>query len=135
MIFFFDECVSPYMAAMLGQFDRDHEMRASSHYFDQGTPDTEWMPVVASWDNDVVVVSGDGRILRNKVERKVLKECGRSFVCLAPGWTKLPWNEYAWKIVKVWPDIRKNIEEARFSIILEVSLSLKVQTLGRIDKL
>jgi hypothetical protein len=135
MIFFFDECVSPYTAAMLGQFDRDHEMRASSHYFNPGTPDTEWMPVVASWDNNVVVVSGDGRILRNRVEKRVLKDCGRSFVCLAPGWTKLPWKEYAWKIVKVWPDITKNIEEARFPIILEVSLSPKVQTLGRIDKL
>jgi hypothetical protein len=101
MIFFFDECISHHAVAMIGQFDRDHEMRASVHYFDPGAPDTEWMPIVASWGNDSVVVSGDGRILRNRVERKVLRDCRRSFVCLAPGWTKLPWSEYAWKIVKV----------------------------------
>jgi hypothetical protein len=135
VIFFFDACVSRYVAYMLGHFDRNHQMRASVDHFKEGTPDKEWMPVVASWGDDVVVVSGDGRILRNRAEKQVLKECRRTFVCLAPVWPKLPWEEYAWRFVKVWPDIIKNVQQARYPTVFEVSHNLKVQSTGRIDQL
>ncbi|MBN2020637.1 MAG: hypothetical protein JW749_10490 [Sedimentisphaerales bacterium] len=132
MIFFFDECISEYAARMLGSFDRRNEMRASIDNFDKGTPDEEWLPKVSSWGDRTVVVSGDARILRNQVQRQVLKECKIAFVYLAPGWTKLPWEEYAWRIVKVWPDIVKNVEQAPYPSVFEVSLGLKVQPEGRI---
>ena len=135
MIFFFDENISPYAAYMLSHFDREHQMRASIDSFERGTPDTTWMPIVASWDGDPVVVSGDGRILRNRAERQVLKECGRMFVYLAAGWTKLPWEEFAWRIVRVWPDVTNSVKEARYPMVFEVSGGLKVQPIGRIDKL
>jgi hypothetical protein len=93
------------------------------------------MPIVAAWDGNPVVVSGDGRILRNRAERQVLKECGRMFVYLAAGWTKLRWEDFAWKIVRVWPDVTKSVEEARYPMILEVSGGLKVPPMARIDKL
>lgn len=135
MIFFFDANISRYAAYMLGHFDREHEMRASVDWCEEGTSDVEWMREVASWDIDPVIVSGDARILRNKAERRALKECGCMFVYLAPGWTKLPWREYAWKIVKVWPGIAKNVEQARYPMVFEVSLGLKVQSVGRVGKL
>lgn len=135
MIFFTDECISPRAAYMLDQFDRKHAVRAFPDSFGAGTPDVEWMREVASWDNDVVVVCGDGRILRNNVEKKVLKGCGFKFVYLAPGWTNLKWDVFAWKIIKVWPDIIRNIEQARYPLVLEVTVGLKVQSWGRIDNL
>ena len=135
MIFFFDENISEYAARMLAAFDRNNEMRAAVDHFERGTPDTEWIPVVASWDDDPVAVCADGRILKNKVERHVLRECELMFVYLATGWTHTPWEEYAWKIVKAWPQIVKNVGEARYPMLLEVSTRPKVQSIGRIDSL
>ena len=120
---------------MLNNFDRDNEIRASLDYFDEGTKDEEWMRVVASWDSSSVAVCGDGRILRNKVEKKVLKECGLMFVYLASGWTNLVWVQFAWKIVKVWPDIVKNVKQVRYPMVFEVTPRLKIQSRGRISTL
>jgi len=132
VIFFFDENISEYAARMLGYFDRKNEMRASVDYFKKGTPDTDWLSTVAKWGDKTVVVSGDARILLNKVERQVLKECKLTCVYLARGWTKLPWEESAWRIVKAWPDIVKNVEQAPYPSVFEVSLGPKVQAEGRI---
>lgn len=138
MIFFTDENISKNAAYMLDNFEQKHEVRACLDYFDRGTPDTEWMRVVASWDESdtTVVVCGDGRILKNKVEKQVLKECGLMFVLLAPGWLHLEWSVFGWKIVKAWPHIVKNIEQARYPMVFEVPVSgLKIQTRGRISNL
>lgn len=135
MIFFFDENISEYAARMLSYFDRKNEMRAGDAWVRKGTPDKDWLPVVASWGDKVIVVSGDARILTNKVERKVLKESNVAFVYLARGWTQLQWEEYAWKIVKVWPGIVKNVEQAPYPSVFEVSMGLKVQAESLISKL
>ena len=135
MIFFFDENIIEHVARMLAAFDREHEMRHALDHFDRGTPDTEWIPVVASWNGDPVAVCADGRILKNKVERQVLKESGLMFVYMASGWTNTPWPDYAWKIVKVWPQIVRNVRQARYPMVFEVSVGLKVQQFARIDRL
>ncbi len=80
MIFFFDENIIEHVARILAAFDREHEMRHAVDHFERGTPDTEWIPAVALWKGDPVAVCADGRILRNKVERKVLKDSGLMFV-------------------------------------------------------
>jgi len=64
-----------------------------------------------------------------------LKECNLMFVCLAPGWPRLPWDDYAWKIVKVWPDIVKNVAQARYPMVFEVTVGLKILIIGQISKL
>jgi hypothetical protein len=135
VIFFFDENISEYAARMLSCFDRNNEMRAGDNWVPKGTPDKDLLPKVASWGDKTVVVSGDARILKNKVERKVLKECNLTFVYLAPGWTKLPWEDFAWRIVKVWPDVVKNVEQAPQPLVFEVSGQLKVQAVSRISSL
>ncbi len=96
------------------------------------------MEEIASWnDNETtVVVCGDGRILKNKVEKQVLKESNLMFVYLARGWTTLEWPVFAWKIVKVWPDIVRNVEQAHYSMLFEVAVGgLKVQSISRISDL
>ena len=121
---------------MLSYFEQKHEVRAYLDYFQRGARDTEWMSTIAKWNEKVVAVCADGRILRNKVERHVLKECGFSFVYLAPGWTNIEWPTYGWKIIKVWPEIVKNAEEARYPMVFEVKVaSLKIQSYGRIQDL
>jgi hypothetical protein len=74
--------------------------------FNPKATDAEWMTVLGKdgpppW----IVVSGDGRILRNKAERKVLGETSLPFFCLDKGWPNTPIYEYAWKFMKVWPKI------------------------------
>ena len=134
MIFFTDENIPKWAAYMLDIFDRDHNIRASVDYFDEGTKDEEWIRAVARWD-DPVAVCGDGRILKNRAERRVLKECGLMFVFLARGWTNLPWPDYAWKIVKVWPAIVKNVRQVRYPVLFEVTPRLKIQLRCRISDL
>ncbi len=135
MIFLTDENISPRAAYMLDQFDHKHEVRAFVDYFKEGTPDTEWMLAVASWEDTTIAVSADGRISRNEVERQVLKECELMFVYLAPGWVHLGWEKYAWKIIKAWPAIASIVEQARYPMLFEVSTLGKVRALARISKL
>jgi hypothetical protein len=135
VIFFFDENMPESAARLIGVFDRKHEVRHLLDRFPRATPDVEWIRTVASWAGNPVAVCADGRILRNEVEKKVLRECGLMFVYMASGWTNTEWPVYAWKIVKVWPDVVRSVEQARFPIVLEVTLGLKVRTYGRIDSL
>ncbi len=129
MIFFADENIPPKAARILSIFDPKYQVRAYTDYFEQGVPDVEWMQEVASWDDKPVVLGGDGRILTNKAEKQVLKECDLAFVFLKRGWTKLPWTEFAWKIIKAWPEIIKNVEQARYTMVFEVAVnSLKIES-------
>jgi hypothetical protein len=105
MIFFTDECFMYKANRLVEAFDRENEIRPLLDHFDRGTPDVKWIPAIAAWNPKPVVVCGDGRILKNRVERQVLKEAGLTFICLASGWTNLPWPTFAWKIIKVWPAI------------------------------
>ncbi|OHB78978.1 MAG: hypothetical protein A2Z25_19575 [Planctomycetes bacterium RBG_16_55_9] len=138
MILFTDENISKNAAFMLRYVEPQHQVRAYLEYFDPGTPDTIWMREVASWNKDetTVIVCGDGRILKNRVEKQVLKECELMFVLLAGGWTNLEWREFAWKIVKVWPDVIRNVEQARYPMVFEVTAgTLKIRSMGRISSL
>lgn len=135
MILFTDENFSEHLAKMLSYFDRENEIRAHIDYFQKGTKDVEWIPKVASWGKDTIIIGGDGRILKNKAEKAVLKECDITFILLSSGWVNLGWHEMAWKMVKVWPDIIKNVSQARFPTLFEVSPAPKVRTIGRISSL
>jgi hypothetical protein len=136
MIFFADENISPSAARMLDIFDQKHQVRHHSNFFKAGTPDSEWLTSIASWEDDVIVLCADGRILTNKVQKQVLKECGLMFVYLSRGWTNLEWADIAWKIIKIWPKIVQSVEEARQPMVFEVPVSaLKVRSFGPIRNL
>jgi len=106
-------------------------------YFDAGTPDAEWISGLASWDPKPVVVGGDGRILRNKVELAALKRAQLTFVYLSKGWTNLPWGDIAWKIVKVWPTITSSVVRIRKPTVFEVTCgkTMKMQLIAQLDDL
>lgn len=136
MRFFADENISPRAVRLLEAFDDDCEIRALEHFFDKGTPDTEWLSAVASWSPKPVVLGGDGRILRNKVERATLRDCDLMFVYLAAGWTKIRWQEFAWKIIKAWPSIVENVSRALRPTVYEVKLkTLKIERIRLVAEL
>ena len=138
MIFFTDENIPINASHILDIFDRENQIRACLDYFEAGTSDIEWIQNVASWNehDSIIALCGDSRILKNEVEKQVLRDCGLMFVLLAPGWLHLPWNTYAWKIVRVWPEIVKNIKDARYPMLFEVPVNnLKIRVLGRLSTL
>ena len=122
---------------MLKYFEHKHEVCALTDLCDKGTKDVDWMrKIIAKWGSSVVALCGDGRIIKNKVERKVLKECNLMFVHLAPGWTNLDWPMWGWKIIKVWPNIVEQVEQAPCPMLFEVKVgSLKVLAISRISAL
>jgi hypothetical protein len=128
MIFFTDECFMYRANALLEAFDRENQIRALLDHFDRGTPDVVWIQKVAEWSPKPIIVCGDARILRNKVERNVLREAQLTFVCLSSGWTNLPWDVFAWKIIKVWPTIVQTAGSVIRPTVFEVSpQTLKVE--------
>lgn len=113
---------------MIEIFDHHNSVRAHNDSFADGTPDVEWISQIATWDERPVIVCGDSRILRNKVESQVLRDSRLTAVFLAKGWTKLAWDEFAWKIVRAWPSIVRAVTNTRHPAVFELKVgSLKVE--------
>lgn len=94
---------------MLGCFE-EKGLRLCHHdedgRFVQQTSDVEWIGTLArdgepAW----IVISGDGRILKNRAERKALDEAGLLFFCLGKHWPSMAIHEFAWRFIKIWPGI------------------------------
>ena len=70
----------PQLAAMVDILERN---LARSYYdddrFTDMTPDVEWIKRLAADDPPWIIISGDGRILRNKTELSALKEAKLTF--------------------------------------------------------
>jgi len=134
--FFADANIPPKAVKLLNVFDPKHEGEALTSSFDQGTADPDWMRDIAKRNPKPFVLCGDGRILTNEVERQVLRDCDLMFVCLTRGWTNLPWNTFAWKIIKVWPVIVSTVGKARRPSIFRVCVqTLKVERTGLVADL
>lgn len=112
MRFFFDRNMSPYLARMVSIFAREHTV---VHHDDDGrfaptTADIEWIRTLSADNPQWIVLSGDGRILKNKAERAALEEARLTFFCMAKVWTHMSIHEYTWRFIKIWPEI---VEAAR----------------------
>ncbi len=103
--FFFDRNLPVALARMLGHYPIGATITYLDDRFERTAPDSEWLLAIAEWDPIPVVMSGDGRILRNPAEAQVLRGLPISFFLFASGWFKLPWREFAWKAVKIWPEV------------------------------
>jgi len=131
VIFFADENFAPKAARMLNEFSRENTVHHLTDHFEPGTADPVWLREIARWTERPVVLSADGRMLRNAVERRALQETNLTFVYLARGWVNTPWNQYAWKIVKAWPDILAQTQRVRAPTVFQVSVgNLKVERIG-----
>jgi PIN like domain len=107
MRFFFDRNMSPRLARMIDIYERDSSV---IHHDDDGrfaptTTDVEWIRALAADDPPWVVLSGDGRILKNRVELAALNEARLTFFCMSKAWSHMGLHEYTWKFVKLWPSV------------------------------
>jgi hypothetical protein len=99
---------------MIQALETDHTIRHHDEYggFTQTTTDIEWITKLAAGDPEWVVISGDGRILKKKMEAAALAKSKLRFFCLAGPWLQMDIYEHAWKFVKAWPQI---VEHAKHS--------------------
>jgi len=130
MKFFFDRNFSWRIARMVGVFELEHTTwhHDQDARFNHTTTDVEWLETLARDSESWAIISGDGRILKNKVERKALDETGFKFFCLSRQWMNMKTHEQAWKFIKVWPDVVEAATTLR-DRIFEISggRSLKVE--------
>lgn len=115
MRFFFDRNMSIRLAQMVSIFERGHTIRHhdDDSRFDQNTGDVDWIKALYE-DGDPcwIVVSEDGRILKNRAEVAALNEARLTFFCMAKTWMGMGVHEFSWKFLKIWPDI---VEAAKVS--------------------
>jgi hypothetical protein len=116
MHFFIDRNVPQRLARMLGNYDLAHTVIYHDDRFEKTTPDTEWLEAIARWDPVPVIVSGDGRILRNPAELQVLRGLPLTFFLFVDAWLHMPWRDHAWKAIKVCPEIVSNATPVRPSV-------------------
>ncbi len=132
MRFFFDRCFPIRVARKIGAYEISHTIRHhdDDSRFEPTTKDVEWITALGRDDPVWIVISGDGRILRNRAERQVLLETALIFFCMARTWLHTPAPEYAWKFVKVWPEVVESAAHSK-ARLFEVSggRALKVHAL------
>ncbi len=99
--------------------------------FTEETPDIEWLAKLQEDGEPLwIVISGDGRILRNMAERAVLDAARLPFFCLDKRWQHTSIEEYAWKFMKVWPKIKAAAEAGPGSIFkITAGTSLHVESI------
>jgi PIN like domain len=114
MRFFFDRNMSPYLARAIDILDRENEVRHHDQdpRFNERTTDIEWVSVLGKDVPTWVVLSGDGAILKNRAELKALKEAKLTYFCMSNRWSKMKTSEYAWRLIKIWPDIVEKAKRA-----------------------
>jgi hypothetical protein len=107
MRFFFDRCMPIRVARMVNAYESDHEVRHHDEdsRFQPTTSDEEWITTLGGDDPPWVALSGDGRILKNKVMRAKVHQAGLIFFHMASPWMSMRISEYAWKFMRVWPVI------------------------------
>jgi hypothetical protein len=131
MIFFFDRCMPRRLARMVDILETEHQIvhHDDDSRFNHKTTDIEWITALRGDQDPWIIVSGDGRILRNKAESAVLRESGLTFFCLSKQWPQMPLREeYVWKFFRIWPEIVKKADITR-QRVFEVcgGSSLKVE--------
>lgn len=121
MRIFFDRSAPIRIAMMVRAIDGDNFQivhHDEDKRFNEKTTDTAWMTALATdGDPKWIVISGDGRILKNKAERAVLDGTALRFVVLDKQWPALGIYEYSWKFMKVWPKIIETLRKSKGRII------------------
>ena len=81
--------------------------------FHKESPDEEWITALGKDDPPWIALSGDGRILSNKVMRVRLQQAGLRFFYMSPPWMHMKIHDYAWKFMRIWPQIVETAAHGR----------------------
>ncbi|MGA8658846.1 MAG: DUF5615 family PIN-like protein [Chthoniobacterales bacterium] len=105
MRFFFDNNLSPKIARALNCLVQpEHEVIHLRERFAPGTPDAEWMRILAG-EMDWVIISADTAISRNPHEVQAWKEAGHPIFFFKHSLAQQPFWQQASRLCRVFPDI------------------------------
>lgn len=115
MRFFLDNCISIRYARALRELAevQNYDIQHLREKFDaENTKDPEWIGVLAE-EGDWVIVSGDPRITKGRVERAAWHESGLTAFFFSDGWASRSFWHQAEDIVRWWPQIVLEARRAR----------------------
>ncbi len=126
---FLDNCTSPVLAETLNGY-LVHRGESAAHIRDlpisRSASDIEWIRFLAAGGADWLVVTGDGRIGRNRAFRRARLKG----LVLAPAYQKTPINQQAAILIWRWPEVETLLEiEAPFLFELPITRSGKIRSL------
>ncbi len=81
------------------------------------------MDMLARSGDDWIVITGDGRIHRNKAERAAFRQAGLKGFVLAPSYQKTPLNQVASILVWRWPAMEDLIRLVAAPALLEIPIN------------
>jgi hypothetical protein len=88
----------------LSQRDANHTVHHIRDKFSADIADTDWLAHLAA-EGGWAILSGDLRITRNQHERDAWLSSGMVAFFTSRSWSKLPYWEKTWRIVRWWPNI------------------------------
>jgi hypothetical protein len=107
---FLDANLSPYLAHALNALLEPEGDRVEhlTDRFARNTEDHDWIAALAA-EGEWVVISGDVRIYRNRLEREAWRRSLLTVFFLAPQWSKARNIEKAWRLLRWWLRIREQV--------------------------
>jgi hypothetical protein len=122
--FFFDNCVSKYLAQIIVVLEgssSSHVIKTLGERFAPNTPDSEWLTVLSS-EKEWIVITADERLRRGGgIEKAVWKSSNVVTFFLAKNWVNHDKFDQAWRFLRWWPYIVKQSALARPGSAFEVS--------------
>ena len=110
MLFILDENMSPKLAKILAlAYHKDHEIKTMEDYNLCGTPDVEWIQVLAKHAAKPAILTIDAAMRKRALEIAALRQAQLTLFMLNKfGALRLP--EQAWRIIRVLPQIEQHAE-------------------------
>ncbi len=133
MRFFVDNNLPPRLARALSVLlEPNHECIHLTDRFPGDVADVDWLASLAA-ESDWVVVCGDFRILRNKVERAAWHRARLTTFFLRRGWTRsksLSLFELTGRLIMRWPEIVEIVKRYERGTAFEVPLTGNIRPLS-----
>ncbi|WP_062164695.1 PIN-like domain-containing protein [Asaia bogorensis] len=111
---FFDNCTSPVLAETLNGF-LIHRGHAAMHIRDlpcgRHASDLEWMSFLQREKEAWIVMTGDGRIQKNRAERVAFRQARLRGFVLASSYQKTQVHQIASNLIWRWPEIEDFISK------------------------
>lgn len=87
-------------------------------------PDVEWIAHLGATGEDWMIVTGDGRIRKNRAEREAYRRAGLKGLILAPAYQKHPMGKRCGILVSKWDEIADFTSKISAPFLVEISISL-----------
>ena len=110
----FDYNLPPKLAKTLNYLEGDDGILVEhlKDKFPPDTPDIVWIKKLSK-EGDWVVITKDNNIRKRSHEKKAWQESHLPIVFLNKSWANQNLWEIAWRFIKYWPELKKNINNNR----------------------